>query len=55
MSKKVAEIKQKAPLKKSSAFLAASKKRSAVDPVNARSSKDVTGSYGVANTGTIIS
>ncbi len=52
VDKKVAEKK---PLKKSSALLAASMSRSAVDPVNAHSSKDVRGSSGLANTGTIIS
>ena len=55
MSEKVAEKKQKKPLKKSSALIAASIGRSAVDTVNAHSSKDVRGSSGLANTGTIIS
>lgn len=41
--------------KKSSALLAASKGRSAVDAVNATSSRDVRGNSGLANTGTIIS
>ena len=45
----------KKPGKKSSALLAASKARSAVDGVGAHSSKDVRGSSGLANTGTIIS
>ncbi|MEO8764288.1 MAG: hypothetical protein ABI416_08375, partial [Ginsengibacter sp.] len=49
---KVAEKKQKKPLKKSSALLAASMGRSAVDGVDAHSSKDVRGSSGLANTGT---
>jgi hypothetical protein len=52
---KVAEEQQKKPLKKSSALIAASMARSAVDAVNANSSKDVRGSSGLANTGTIIS
>jgi hypothetical protein len=55
MPEKVAEKKQKKPLKRSSALVAASMGRSAVDAVNARSSKDVRGSSGLANTGTIIS
>ena len=55
MPEKVAEKKQKKPLKKSSALLAASKARSAVGEVGAHSSKDVRGSSGLANTGTIIS
>lgn len=52
---KVAEKKGKKPLKKSSALVAASMGRSAVDAVDAHSSKDVRGSSGLANTGTIIS
>lgn len=52
VDKKVAGTK---PLKKSSALLAASRGRSAVDAVNAHSSRDVRGSSGLANTGTIIS
>ncbi|CAN5275182.1 hypothetical protein BH09BAC2_BH09BAC2_02090 [soil metagenome] len=52
---KIAEKKQKKPLKKSSALLAASKGRSALDAVKANSSRDVRGSSGLANTGTIIS
>ncbi len=55
MPEKVAEKKQKKPSKKSSALLAASLGRSAVDAVKANSSKDVRGSSGLANTGTIIS
>ncbi len=55
MPEKVAEKKQKKPSKKSSALLAASKGRSAVDAIDAHSSKDVRGSSGLANTGTIIS
>jgi hypothetical protein len=47
--------KKKTQLKKSSAFLAESVERSAVDAVEAHSSKDVRGSSGLANTGTIIS
>jgi hypothetical protein len=45
----------KKPLKKSSALLAASKGRSAMNAVDAHSSRDVRGSSGLANTGTIIS
>ncbi len=52
---KVAEKKQKKPTKKSSALIAASLGRSAVDAMKANSSKDVRGSSGLANTGTIIS
>lgn len=55
MPEKVAEKKQKKPLKKSSALVAASMGRRAVDAVDAHSSKDVRGSSGLANTGTIIS
>ncbi len=55
MPENVAERKQKKPLKKSSALLAAASERSVVDAVNAHSSKDVRGSSGLANTGTIIS
>ena len=55
MSEKVEEKKEKKPLKKSSALLIASKERSAVGAVKARSSRDVRGSSGLANTGTIIS
>jgi hypothetical protein len=52
---KPAEKKLKKPMKKSSGLVAASAGRSAVDAVKARSSKDVRGSSGLANTGTIIS
>ena len=55
MPEKGVEKKQKKPSKKSSALLAASLGRSAVDAVKADSSKDVRGSSGLANTGTIIS
>ncbi len=47
--------KQKTPKKKSSALVAASMGGSALDAVKAHSSKDVRGSSGLANTGTIIS
>ncbi len=52
---KPAEKKQKEQVKKSPGFVAASVGRSAVDAVKAHSSKDVRGSSGLANTGTIIS
>ncbi len=52
---KVTEKKQKTSKKKSAAFLAASKGSSALDNVKANSSRDVRGSSGLANTGTIIS
>ncbi len=52
---KVADKKQKTAPKKSSALVAASVGRSAVNQVKATSSKDVRGSSGLANTGTIIS
>ncbi len=55
MPEKVTEKKQKRPLKKSSALLAASMGRSAIGGVDVHSSKDVRGSSGLANTGTIIS
>ncbi|MEP6749719.1 MAG: hypothetical protein ABJB86_18420 [Bacteroidota bacterium] len=55
MPEKVVEKKQKKTLKKSSALLAAAGERSVVNAVNAHSSKDVRGSSGLANTGTIIS
>ncbi len=55
MSEKVAEITRKKPMKKSSALLAASMGHSSVDAVKPHSSKDVRGSSGLANTGTIIS
>ncbi|MEO7485713.1 MAG: hypothetical protein ABIU77_01375 [Ferruginibacter sp.] len=42
-------------IKKSTGIVASSVGRSAVDIVKARSSKDVRGSSGLANTGTIIS
>ncbi len=54
LPEKSAEKKQKKPVKKSSALLAASKGRSTIDAVDAHSSKDVRGSSGLANTGTII-
>ena len=47
--------KQNVPAKKSSAVVASSKGRSAVNQVKAGSSRDVRGSSGLANTGTIIS
>ncbi len=49
------EKKQKKLVKKSTGVVAASVGSSAVDAVKARSSKDVRGSSGLANTGTIIS
>ena len=52
---KPSEKKTKKVAKKSSALIAASAGRSAVDAVKAHSSKDVRGSSGLANTGTIIS
>ena len=52
---KVADKKQNKTIRKSSALLAASKGRSAIDAVKAHSSRDVRGSSGLANTGTIIS
>ncbi len=52
---KVANKKQKTPTKKSSALVAASAGRSALNAVKANSSRDVRGSSGLANTGTIIS
>ena len=52
---KATEKKQKKPLKKSSALLAASMGRSAVDAVDAHSSRDVRGSSGLADTGPVIS
>lgn len=55
MPEKAPVEKPKKQVKKSSALLAASKGRSAVDAVSAHSSKDVRGSSGLANTGTIIS
>ena len=52
---KPSEKKTKKAGKKSSALVASSVGRSAVDAVKAHSSKDVRGSSGLANTGTIIS
>ena len=52
---KVADKKQKIPTKKSSGIVAAAAGRSAVDAVKGNSSRDVRGSSGLANTGTIIS
>ncbi len=52
---KVAEKKQKTPIKKSSGIVAGAVGRSAVNQVKANSSRDVRGSSGLANTGTIIS
>lgn len=49
------KVAEKKPLKKSSGFVASSVGRSAVDAVKPHSSKDVRGSSGLANTGTIIS
>jgi hypothetical protein len=55
LPEKVAEKKQRKRVKKSSALLAASMGRSTVDAVEPHSSKDLRGSSGLANTGTIIS
>ena len=52
---KIADKKQKIPTKKSSGIVAAAVGRSAVDAVKGNSSRDVRGSSGLANTGTIIS
>lgn len=52
---KVGEKKQIKSTKKSSALVAASVVRSAVNAVKATSSRNVRGSSGLANTGTIIS
>ena len=52
---KVADKKQKIPIKKSSGIVADAVGRSAVNQVKANSSRDVRGSSGLANTGTIIS
>ena len=52
---KVADKKQKTPSKKSSGIVADAVGRSAVNQVKANSSRDVRGSNGLANTGTIIS
>ena len=51
----VAEKKQKTQPKKSSGIVADAVGRSAVNQVKANSSRDVRGSSGLANTGTIIS
>jgi len=53
--KKVADKKQKTQPKKSSGIVADAVGRSAVNQVKANSSRDVRGSSGLANTGTIIS
>lgn len=55
MPEKVVEKKHRKRMKESSALLAASMGRSAVDAVDAHSSKAVRGASGLANTGTIIS
>ena len=55
MPEKPSEKKQRKRMKKSSALLAASMERSAVDAVEPYSSKEIRGSSGLANTGTIIS
>jgi hypothetical protein len=52
---KVSEKKQKKPVKKSHGVVPSSIGESAVDAVKAHSSRDVRGSSGLANTGTIIS
>ncbi len=52
---KVADKKKKTPIKKSSGIVGAAVGRSAVDAVKGNSSRDVRGSSGLANTGTIIS
>ncbi|CAN5540840.1 hypothetical protein BH11BAC5_BH11BAC5_50750 [soil metagenome] len=52
---KLTEKSQKRPVKKSTGIVASSVGSSAVDAVKARSSKDVRGGSGLANTGTIIS
>ena len=52
---KVPDKKQKTPIKKPSGIVAAAVGRSAVDAVKGNSSRDVRGSSGLANTGTIIS
>ncbi len=54
IEKKLNQSSKKTP-KKSSALLAASKGRSAVDSVKAASGKDVRGSSGLANTGPFVS
>ncbi len=55
LPEKGTEKKQKKPLKKSSALLAASMGRSAVGAVDAHSSRDVRGSSGLADTGPVTS
>ena len=55
MPEKPAEKKQRKRIKISSALLAASMERSVVDAVDTHSSKDVRGSSGLSNTGSIIS
>jgi hypothetical protein len=52
---KVDDKKQKKPIKKSSGIVTGAVGRSAVNRVKANSSRDVRGSSGLANTGTIIS
>ncbi|MEO7044464.1 MAG: hypothetical protein ABI091_04105 [Ferruginibacter sp.] len=52
---KVAETKQKKPTKKPSSIVASAVGASAVNAVMARSSRDVRGSSGLSNTGTVIS
>ena len=52
---KVADKNQKTRIRKPSGIVAAAVGRSAVNQVKATSSKDVRGSSGLANTGTIIS
>ncbi|MEO7312722.1 MAG: hypothetical protein ABIX01_20225 [Chitinophagaceae bacterium] len=52
---KVEDKKQKTTTKKSSALVAAAVGRSAVSQVKGSASRDVRGSSGLANTGTIIS
>jgi hypothetical protein len=52
---KIADKKQKTPPKKPSGILADAVGRSAVNQVKANSSRDVRGSSGLGNTGTIIS
>ena len=52
---KVADKRQKTKPEKSSGNVAGAVGRSAVNQVKANSSKDVRGSSGLANTGTIIS
>jgi hypothetical protein len=51
----VADKKQKKTIKKSSGIIAGAVGRSAIDAVKGNSSKDVRGSSGLADTGTIIS